>query len=92
MVGSLFPSIQFVIDHPVIFFDLVGMGLLQVIGQISIYFVVANFKQHVFPLISTTRKMITVLVSIFYFGHTMANGQYIAIGIVFLGMFYELYE
>lgn len=68
------------------------VGGLQVIGQICIYYVIANFKQHVFPLISTTRKMITVIASIFYFGHYINMWQWVAIGIVFIGMFYELYE
>ena len=62
------------------------------LGQISIYYVITNFKQHVFPLISTTRKIITVLLSIFVYGHTLKELQWVAIGLVFLGMFYELYE
>lgn len=62
------------------------------VGQISIYYVVANFKQHVFPLISTTRKMITIILSIFIFDHTINNWQWLAIAIVFVGMLYELYE
>lgn len=43
-------------------------------------------------MISTTRKIITVIASIFYFGHYINNLQWLAIAIVFLGMFYELYE
>lgn len=72
--------------------ELLLASVLQVIGQICIYYVVANFKQHVFPMISTTRKIITVIASIFYFGHYINNLQWLAIAIVFLGMFYELYE
>ena len=71
---------------------MLAMGFLQVIGQISIYYVIANFKQHVFPLISTTRKIITVILSIIVYNHTLAQLQYLAIAIVFTGMFYELYE
>lgn len=62
------------------------------IGQISIYYIVANFKQHIFPLIATTRKILTVILSIFLFSHDVNMMQWIAIGIVFSGMFYELYE
>jgi UDP-galactose transporter B1 len=69
-----------------------AVGFLQVIGQVSIYYVIANFKQHVFPLIATTRKIITVLLSIFIFSHTINTWQWVAITIVFFGMFYELYE
>lgn len=89
---SFFPFFDFIRDYPSAIKDIIIVGVLQVIGQISIYYVVANFKQHVFPLISTTRKIITVLVSIFYYGHSQNNYQWFAVGIVFFGMFYELYE
>lgn len=85
---SFFPSIEFLRNYPFVLLDLIGIGILQVLGQISIYYVVANFKQHVFPLISTTRKMITILISIFLFSHTINQWQWVAIAIVFLGMFY----
>lgn len=89
---SLIPSLVFMKNYPSVFLDLFLVAILQVIGQISIYYVIANFKQHVFPLISTTRKMITVIASIFYFGHFVNNWQWAAIATVFAGMFYELYE
>jgi len=92
MDQSFFPFFEFIQNYPSALKDIIIVGILQVIGQISIYYVVANFKQHVFPLISTTRKIFTVLVSIFYYGHNLNNYQWIAVGIVFLGMFYELYE
>lgn len=80
------------IQYPTALIDILIVGVLQVIGQICIYYVVANFKQHVFPLISTTRKIITVISSIFVYGHYVNNSQWASIFIVFCGMFYELYE
>lgn len=89
---TLLPALQFFKDYPSVLPDLLLVGILQVVGQICIYYVVANFKQHVFPLISTTRKIITVIASIFYFGHYINQWQWAAISLVFVGMFYELYE
>ncbi len=68
------------------------MCVLQVTGQISIYYIVANFKQHIFPLISATRKIITIVCSILIFNHTLGYLQWIAVGIVFAGMIIEVYE
>jgi UDP-galactose transporter B1 len=68
------------------------MVVLQVLGQVSIYYVVSNFKQHIFPLISTTRKILTVILSIVVFGHYANFWQWVSIGVVFMGMFYEFYE
>jgi UDP-galactose transporter B1 len=90
--GTFVPSIKFLINYPTAFIDLLMIGLLQVLGQISIYYIVANFKQHIFPLISTTRKILTVILSIFVFGHYANFTQWVAIGLVFVGMFYEFYE
>ena len=89
---SFIPSIKFLINYPSALLILGGIGVLQVFGQISIYYIVANFKQHIFPLISTTRKILTVIFSIYWFGHDVNGSQWVAIGIVFSGMFYELYE
>jgi UDP-galactose transporter B1 len=63
------------------------MTALQILGQISIYYVISNFKQHIFPLIATTRKVFTVLLSIFIFGHHVNLIQWISIIIVFIGAF-----
>jgi len=90
--GKLGESVSFLFKYPSAFLDLAMAGGLQVVGQVSIYYVIANFKQHVFPLISTTRKIFTVLLSIFVYNHTLQNLQWLAVAIVFIGMFYELYE
>jgi UDP-galactose transporter B1 len=62
------------------------MSGLQIFGQISIYYVIANFKQHIFPLIATTRKVLTVLLSIAIYNHDINSYQWIAILIVFIGI------
>ena len=63
-------------------------GGLQVLGQISIYYVVSNFKQHIFPLISTTRKVLTVLISIIIYKHSINLWQWFSILLVFGGLAY----
>ena len=68
------------------------MSVLQVTGQISIYYVILHFKQHMFPLISTTRKVFTVLLSILIFGPSLSLVQWLSIALVFGGLAYELNE
>ena len=41
---------------------------------------------------STTRKILTILVSIVIFGHKINSDQWFALLIVFCSMFYELYD
>lgn len=45
-----------------------------------------------FPLISTTRKVFTVLLSIIIFGHAVNAYQWLSILMVFGGLGYELFE
>lgn len=72
--------------------DIFIQGSLQVLGQVSIYYVIANFKQHIFPLISTTRKVLTVLLSIVIYHHSVNWMQWVSIIMVFGGLAYELRE
>ena len=67
-------------------------AFLQVLSQISVYYVISNFKQHIYPLISTVRKLFTVLFSIFMFKHHMHFYQWISIAIVFIAMGYEMID
>lgn len=86
--GDFFDAIQFCKSHPFVMVDIFLIGALQVLGQVSIYFIVLNFKQHIFPLVSTTRKVFTVLLSIFIFNHKMNTYQWMALILVFGGMGY----
>lgn len=83
---------NFLINHPTAIIDLFGVCILQLIGQICIYLVVANFKQHIYPLISTVRKIFTILLSILVFGHPMTIHQWFAMVLVFGGMAYEFVD
>ena len=78
--------------YPRAILDIILIGILQITGQISVYYVISNFKQHIYPLISTTRKIFTILFSIFLFNHVINKTQWFSILIVFTGMGYELYD
>lgn len=45
------------------------LGISGGIGQIVVYWMITNFKQHVVPFIITTRKLFTVAISIVFFKH-----------------------
>ena len=90
--GELRPSVLFCLKYPTALLQLIAIGGLQVAGQVSVYYVISNFKQHIYPLISTTRKILTILLSILIFHHRINKSQWIALAIVFLSMGYELYD
>jgi drug/metabolite transporter (DMT)-like permease len=90
--GELPSSIAFCLLNPDGLLYVLLIAALQVLGQISVYYVIANFKQHIYPLISTTRKIVTILVSILAFSHRLNLAQWLSLIMVFAGMGYELYD
>ena len=52
-------------------------------GQIVVYWMINNFKQHVVPFVTTSRKIFTVVLSIFFFQHKTYWRQNVGIVIVF---------
>lgn len=61
--------IIYIIYHPGFVQDLLIMSLAAFIGQIFIYRMIKEFKQHTVPFVVTTRKILTVGLSIIYFKH-----------------------
>lgn len=81
--------VLFFIDHPLCFFHLLCLSLTGAVGQIFIYWMISNFRQHVVPFIITTRKILTVVISIIYFGHDVTIFQKAGIALVFIAVFFE---
>lgn len=65
------------------------MSVLTFVGQIFVYRMIKQFKQHIVPFVVTTRKIITVGFSLLYFHHQSSIGQVIGIILVFIITSYE---
>jgi UDP-galactose transporter B1 len=87
--GHFLPWWQFTITHKGYLVDLILTGLLCFVGQIFIYRLVKQFKQHIVPFIITTRKIFTVVLSIMYFGHKYNYWQVLGIFLVFSASLFE---
>jgi len=92
LTHSFLPGLRFITFHPSCLIPLLTVCTLQVTGQLSIYFIISNFKQHVFPLISTTRKIFTIACSIIVFNHKLSGYQWVALGVIGVGMAVEVWE
>ncbi len=55
-----------------------------------IFKIITLFRQHIYPLVSTVRKCITVGISILYFGHHVTSLQFLGIVLVFAGVLLEI--
>ncbi len=67
---------------------LLSMNSLAFIGHIFIYKMIKDFKQHIVPFVITTRKIITVGISMVYFGHASSFLQICGIVLVFVSTAY----
>jgi len=88
--GQFMGFIEYVKAHPAVMTDLVLLALLGTLGQIFIFFTIANFSPLILSIITTTRKFFTVLVSIVMYNHPINALQWASIGLVFIGVFIEM--
>ncbi len=78
--------------HPEFVKDLLILTGVAFVGQMFIYRMIKQFKQHVVPFVVTTRKIFTVGLSIVYFHHETSVGQIVAIILVLSVTVYEFMD
>ena len=89
-LGEVFPSIKFCTDNPVILNKIMKFALCSAVGQSFIFYTIANFDPLVCTTVTTTRKVFSVLLSIFLNGHAMSKQGWAGIGLASAGIFSEL--
>lgn len=70
-------------------FDMGMFSLVSAVGQNFIFYTVRNFSALATTTITTTRKMFTVLLSIFIYKHPMAPRQWAGMALVFFAIGWE---
>jgi len=88
ITGQLFYMIDFSSRHPQLLYDIIGLSFLTTLGQIFVYRMIKQFKQHIVPFVITTRKIFTVVISIFFYNHETTIMQILAIALVFVSASY----
>lgn len=86
---QFFPMLLYIYDHGLFWFHMLSMGVLSTLGQMFVYRMIKQFKQHIVPFVITTRKIVTVGLSILYFHHQTNILQIFGIIIVFSIVTYE---
>ena len=81
--GNFMSNYAFSVKHPQIIQDMGILSLVSAIGQVFIYRMIKQFKQHIVPFVITTRKIFTVVISIVLFGHKTTMLQVFGIVLIF---------
>lgn len=87
--NTVISAFTYAFYHPMFAIHLLGMSLLSCAGQFFVYRMIKQFKQHIVPFVITTRKILTIFISIFYYSHKTSSVQMLGVFIVFFTVIYE---
>ncbi|KAJ5499924.1 UAA transporter [Penicillium expansum] len=64
----------------------IGFAACGAVGQLFIFHTLSRFSSLLLVTVTVTRKMLTMLLSVFWFGHSLSGGQWLGISLVFGGI------
>mmetsp|Transcript_77123 Transcript_77123/g.160561 ORF Transcript_77123/g.160561 Transcript_77123/m.160561 type:complete len:348 (+) Transcript_77123:116-1159(+) len=82
--GELAEVSAFMTRNPAVVLDLVKFGIAMAVGNIFIFQLQSSFGALTVTKTTTVRKLISVLFSVWYFGHSMKPLQWAGVAMVFL--------
>ncbi|KAI9375733.1 UAA transporter [Aspergillus egyptiacus] len=83
---ELAAATSFLSRHPEVLKNVLGFAACGAIGQLFIFYTLSRFSSLLLVTVTVTRKMLTMLLSVFWFGHSLSAGQWLGIGLVFGGI------
>lgn len=84
--NELTSAIAFIKAHPQVGWDVLGFSLCGALGQIFIYHTLSTFGSLLLVTVTVTRKMLTMVLSVLWFGHRITPMQWAGVGLVFGGI------
>lgn len=91
-LGEAVSGVKFCFENPVIFEKILKFAVCSAVGQSFIFYTISNFDPLVCTTVTTTRKVFSVLLSIFLNGHPLSTQGWIGIGIASAGILAELQD
>lgn len=89
LIGHLVTILKILLSHSLFAFHMISLGVLSMVGQMFVYHMIKQLKQHIVPFIITTRKIFTVGVSFIYFRHAINIEQILWLNLFFCIITYE---
>lgn len=83
---AFFESISFLISHPSALQPMFAFACLGGLGQLFIFETIQHFGSLTLVMVTVTRKLFTMLLSVIVFEHVLNRGQWIGVAVVFLGI------
>ena len=89
--NELNEAITFLQYYPRAMQDILLFGICGAIGQMFIFYTLASFGSISLVTVTVTRKLFTMLLSVFWYDHRLSNGQWGSVALVFFGIAMEEY-
>merc|ERR1712157_707249 len=90
VLGEIASGFGYCMANPEIFTKIVKFALCSAVGQSFIFYTIANFDPLVLSTVTTTRKIFSVLLSIFLKGHSLSLMGWSGIALAVSGILSEL--
>jgi len=78
--------LSFISTHPTSLPPLLAYALLGGLGQLFIFETIQHFGSLTLVMVTVTRKLFTMLLSVIVFNHSLTVGQWAGVGVVFGGI------
>ncbi|OCT51992.1 UDP-galactose transporter [Cladophialophora carrionii] len=88
---ELSQAVAFLRRHPPVLKDVLAFCACGAVGQLFIYATLERFSSLLLVTVTVTRKMLTMVLSVLWFGHRLGRGQWLGVGLVFGGIAAEAY-
>lgn len=90
-IHELSSALAFLQRHPSVLYDVLGFALCGAIGQLFIFATLERFSSLLLVTVTVTRKMLTMVLSVVWYGKSLTGGQWAGVGLVFGGIGTEAY-
>ena len=84
--GELHDALAFVTAYPSVGWDVLAFAACGAIGQVFIFHTLARFSSLLLVTVTVTRKMLTMVWSVWWYGHHITPIQWLGVGLVFGGI------
>ncbi|KNG48490.1 uaa transporter [Stemphylium lycopersici] len=84
--SELGDALTFIKTYPAVGWDVLMFSACGAIGQVFIFHTLANFSSLLLVTVTVTRKMLTMVWSVWWFGHEITGMQWVGVGLVFGGI------
>lgn len=84
--GEFAAALNFLQRNPTAWVDVLGFAACGAVGQLFIFYTLSVFDSVLLVTVTVTRKMITMVLSVVAFGHSLSTGQWVGVGLVFAGV------